>query len=164
LPKSTVGFLLPGPQAIVPSTVPFAQVRRCAPGRRRRENQSRPRSRLFPPCVIPSSSRLFFRVCCNTSHSNILARFGPLADRGRETGALKPQSNRVVNRRSCVASAAYIEASLPLTRTCSNFRPLTSTAVSFSSVSCTSKSLRVMSLISVCPGFGRIVPNDPKRP
>lgn len=50
LPKSTVGFLLPGPQEIVPSTVPFAQVRRCAPGRRRPENQSRPRDRLFPPC------------------------------------------------------------------------------------------------------------------
>jgi len=50
LPKSTVGFLLPGPQEIVPSTVPFAQVRRCAPGRRRPENQSRPHDRLFPPC------------------------------------------------------------------------------------------------------------------
>jgi len=50
LPKSTVGLLLPGPLAIVPSTVPFAQVRRCAPGRRRPESQSRPRNRLFPPC------------------------------------------------------------------------------------------------------------------
>ncbi len=59
LPKSTVGFLLPGPQAVVPSTVPFAPVRRCAPHRRRPENQSRSCNRLFPPCNTVEFSAIF---------------------------------------------------------------------------------------------------------
>lgn len=59
LPKSTVGFLLPGPQEIAPSTVPFAQVRRCAPCRRRPESQSRPRNRSFPPCNSVEFSATF---------------------------------------------------------------------------------------------------------